>query len=146
MTHLMMQFPEAISDRQGTFHARVMARPSTAGGWEAWLEFVPTDSASIAFTTPIETQQRDRATIERWASGLTHVYAEGALSRARTHMVEAPVSDLLAALQEMVGAMDRGIPYAEWAGEADIAADAHRLRETVNRRLMALRRADEPVA
>jgi len=27
--------------------------------------------------------QRDRVTLERWASGLTHVYAEGALARAR---------------------------------------------------------------
>jgi hypothetical protein len=66
--------------------------------------------------------------MERWASGLTHVYAEGALSRAR---VRQAASEPLFALQEIVEALDRRIPQLERAGEAQIAADAERLRETI---------------
>jgi hypothetical protein len=65
-----------------TEHER-LARELHDGRWEGWLEFVPSDTATSVYTTPIETRQRDRETMKRWASGLTRVYAEGALARAR---------------------------------------------------------------
>ena len=88
MSDLVMQLlPDAVADARGVFHARAMARECDDGSWEAWLDFVSVDAgASTGYVTPIETRQRDRVTIERWASGLTRVYAEGALSRARTAM------------------------------------------------------------
>jgi hypothetical protein len=87
MADLMLQFPDAVADARGAFHARAMAREGEDGTWEGWLEFVPADAgAAISYTTPIETHQRDRVTMERWASGLTHVYAEGALARARVRL------------------------------------------------------------
>src|SRR6267378_1973609 len=84
MTDLMLQFPGVVADARGAFHARAMACEREDGTWEGWLEFVRADAgASTAYTTSIETHQRDRVTMERWASGLTRVYAEGALSPAR---------------------------------------------------------------
>ena len=82
MEYAMRTLPD-VSDARGTFQARALARLSADGRWEAWLEFVPADEdTSCVHATPIETHQRDRVTAERWMSGLTRVYAEGALARA----------------------------------------------------------------
>ena len=140
MTDLMMQFPEAVADARGVFHASAMARERGDGSWEGWLEFVPNDAeASIGYITPIETHQRNRVTMERWASGLTHVYAEGALSRAQIQQAAIAVPEPLFALQELVEALDRRIPQVERAGEAQIVADAERLRADAIQRIAALR-------
>jgi hypothetical protein len=145
MTDVMMQFPEVVSDARGTFHARAMARDRADGGWEGWLEFVPEDHTSLAYSTPIETHQHDRVTMERWASGLTHVYAEGALARARIQQPPTRESELMSALQEIVDALDRRIPHVTQAGEAAIAADAARLRADAVQRIAILRdRSTDP--
>jgi hypothetical protein len=83
MPDLMMQLRDTVSDARGEFSARAMARECHDGRWEGWLEFVRADAATSVYATPIETHQRDRETMKRWASGLTRVYAEGALARAR---------------------------------------------------------------
>ena len=84
MTELMMRFSDTVSDERGTFQPCVMAHDRGDGTWEGWLEFASarTDEATM-YITQVETHQRDRVTLERWASGLTHVYAEGALARAQ---------------------------------------------------------------
>jgi hypothetical protein len=68
--------------------------------WEGWLEFVPLDDPRAdAFVSPTESRQPERHHLAYWASGLTVVYAEGALRRARrpiivrTTVVETPASD-----------------------------------------------------
>jgi hypothetical protein len=140
----MMQLSEIVSDERGTFHARAMARERSDGSWEGWLEFVPSDTdGSCRYATPIETRQHDRTTMERWASGLTTVYADGALARAR-RLDTAPESELLHALQELVQALDRRIPQVERAGEAKIGQDARVLRADASKRIALLqdRRAD----
>ena len=72
MSDVMTKLSETVSDARGTFRARAMARRRRDGSWEGWLEFLPTDSnRSLGCTTPIETMQHDRATMKRWASGLT---------------------------------------------------------------------------
>ena len=142
MTDLMMQLPGSVADARGVFHARAMGRQCDDGTWEAWLEFVPADPhGSTGYATPVETHQRDRVTMERWASGLTRVYAEGALSRARMHDVAPAVSDPVSALRDIVEALDRRIPQVERSGEAKIAADAERLRAAAIHRLAVLRNA-----
>jgi hypothetical protein len=139
MTELIMRFPEAVSGARGMFSSSVIGRDCGDGNWEAWLEFVPTASGvATAFVTGIETRQHSRVALERWASGLTRVYAEGALARA-LH-AETPSSELLAALQEIVAALDRRIPHLERASEPDIAADAKRLRAAAVERIDVLRR------
>ena len=139
MDAVMMRLSETVSDDRGTFHARVMARERNDGSWEGWLEFVPADNDSCRYLTPIETRQHDRVTMERWASGLTVVYADGALARARTAHTATAESDQLLALQELIEALDRRVPHVERAGEATIAADARRLRATASERVALLR-------
>ena len=140
MSDLMMEFAETVSDARGTFRAWAMAGESGDGRWEGWLEFVPADrDTSAVYATPVETHQHDRETIARWASGLTHVYAEGALARATAQHGARRGSPLLIALEELVEALDRRIPQMERIGEADIAADASRLRASAKQRIAALR-------
>lgn len=80
---LVRTLPDNVSDSRGIFHPRVVACELGDGTWEAWLEFVPaaTDSAA-SYATPGETHQHTRTAVERWASGITRIYAEGALGRA----------------------------------------------------------------
>ena len=139
MDAVMMQLSGTVSDERGTFHALVMARERNDGSWEGWIEFVPPDEESRRYATPIETRQHDRVTMERWATGLTAVYADGALARARTLRTAAPESDDLRALQELIEALDRRVPHVERAGEAKIADDARRLRASARERLERLR-------
>ena len=139
MDALMIELSDTVSDERGTFHARVMARERNDGSWEGWLEFVPAGDDSRRYATPIETRQHDRVTMERWASGLTAVYADGALARARTLRTVVRESDQLLALQELIEALDRRVPHVERAGEAKIADDARRLRASASERLERLR-------
>lgn len=135
-----MQLSQTVSDDRGTFHARALARERNDGTWEGWLEFVPPENGgSRRYATPIETRQHDRVTLERWASGLTAVYADGALARARMQHPETAESELIQALQELVQTLDRRIPHVERAGEAKIAAAARRLRAEASARIALLR-------
>ena len=139
VTDVLMQLSQTVSDDRGTFHARALARERNDGTWEGWLEFVPSEKdGSRRYATPIETRQHDRVTMERWASGLTAVYADGALARARMQHPVTAESELLRALQELVQALDRRIPHVERAGEAKIAADARRLRAEASARIALL--------
>jgi hypothetical protein len=144
MDAVMMQLSETVSDERGTFHARVMARERDDGSWEGWLEFVRPDKESCGYATPIETRQHDRVTLERWASGLTPVYADGALARARTPCTATPESAQLLALQELIEALDRRVPHVERAGEATIADEARRLRAAASERIALLRDRETP--
>jgi hypothetical protein len=139
MDVVMLQLPDTVSDERGTFHALVMAHERDDGSWEGWLEFVPHGEDAGRYATPIETRQHDRVTMERWASGLTVVYAEGALSRARIQHVTPAQSAQMRALQELIEALDRRVPHVERAGEAKIADDARRLRAAASKRLARMR-------
>lgn len=144
MADTIAQFPETVSDSRGTFASRVMARDRGDGSWEAWLEFTPVGgNASSDLITGIETRQHDRVVLERWASGLTRVYAEGALARAHALDLEPAAAELLGALREIVLALDRRIPHVERANEPEIAADAKRLRDAALHRIASLHRRDQ---
>ena len=56
------------------------------GRWQAWLEFEPTEEGA-ALRTSRETTQPNREAAVYWATGLSAVYLEGALARARTPRV-----------------------------------------------------------
>jgi hypothetical protein len=118
-----------------------MGRDRGDGTWEGWLEFTAVGGdAAHAAITGIETHQHDRVALERWASGLTHVYAEGALARAHAVDAGTHTSELLDALHEIVEALDRRIPHVERASESGIAADAKRLRAAALQRIASLQR------
>ena len=144
MADMMMELSETVSGARGVFHARALACERRDGSWEAWLEFVRADAeASVRYATQIETHQHDRVTMERWASGLTRVYAEGALARARVPQTAFAASASLVALQEIAEVLDRRIPHVERAGEARIAEDAKQLRPAVVLRPLMRNDADE---
>jgi len=136
---LIMRFPDLVSAGRGVVSPAVMARPRADGTWEGWLEFAQIDAHTAAtFTTGIETRQHDRVALKRWASGLTPVYAEGALARARALQPPPSSSELLDALREIVAALDRRIPQLDRGSERTIAADAQRLRAAAMKRIDAL--------
>lgn len=101
MSEMLRSFDEPILDDSGRYHARVIGRLADDGMWEGWLEFVPADgrSANTPLISPVESRQPEREHLAYWASGLSVVYAEGALRRARrpltvrTRLVETPASD-----------------------------------------------------
>jgi hypothetical protein len=142
-----MRFPDLVSSERGVVSPAVMARPRSDGSWEGWLEFTHADTHTAAtFTTGIETRQHDRVALKRWASGLTPVYAEGALARACALQPQSSSSELLEALREIVAALDRRIPQLDRGSERGIAADAERLRATAMQRIDALGRRTREAA
>ena len=88
-----MRFTSQVSDSQGTtYDAQACGSPMADGSWQGWIEFVPTDGGAPV-RTPRETTQPNRTDTQYWATGLTTVYLEGALSRALKQpriKVEAP--------------------------------------------------------
>lgn len=99
MSEVLRTFDEPIRDESGEYHARVVGRLASDGMWEGWMEFVPLDGRSETFISPAESRQPEREHLVYWATGLTVVYAEGSLQRARrpvtvrTRVVEVPASD-----------------------------------------------------
>jgi hypothetical protein len=100
MAEVLRSFDEPIRDDSGDYHARVVGRLADDGRWEGWLEFVPLGGAGRkTYVSPVESRQPEREHLVYWASGLTPVYAEGALGRARrpvvvrTRVVEIAESD-----------------------------------------------------
>src|SRR4029077_16489944 len=63
------------------YEARACGSPMPDGNWQGWIEFVPLDR-SRPVRTARETTQPNRVDTEYWATGLTHVYLQGALRRA----------------------------------------------------------------
>ncbi len=100
MAEVLRSFDEPIRDESGEYHARVVGRMANDGMWEGWFEFVPLEGRSPdALVSAVESRQPEHEHLEYWASGLSVVYAEGALQRARrpttvrTHLIETPASD-----------------------------------------------------
>ncbi len=83
MAEVLVSFETPIGDELGTFEARAIGQFATDGMWEGWLEFVPVDGTSEVLVSSVETRQPEREHLIYWATGLTPVYLEGALHRAR---------------------------------------------------------------
>jgi hypothetical protein len=99
MAEVLRSFDEPIRDELGTYHVRVVGRCcDDEGRWEGWLEFDPLDRKGETIVGPVESKQPEREHLVYWAGGLTPVFVEGALHRARnplvvrTRMVEEPKS------------------------------------------------------
>ena len=96
MAELLVEFDTTIRAEDGTsWHPRVWGAIADDGLWEGWIEFLPagTDDRDV-IRTGRETEQPKRTDLMYWAQGLTQVYLEGALQRARrTTMPAASASD-----------------------------------------------------
>jgi hypothetical protein len=99
MAEVLTVFDAPVTDELGTYEARAVGRPTPTGMWEGWLEFVPIDGRGDVLVSGVETTQPERTHLAYWATGLTPVYLQGALRRARTpttvrvRVVPQPVSD-----------------------------------------------------
>jgi len=82
VTEVLVYFDEPIfgPDAKG-YSARACAREEGDRRWCGWLEF--SADGEEWFATPTETVQPNRRDVEYWVTGLTRVYLQGALSRAR---------------------------------------------------------------
>lgn len=116
MAEVLASFATPVSDDLGSYYARAVGRHADDGMWEGWIEFVPVDGGSDVLVGSIESRQPERQHLAYWATGLTAVYLEGALSRARkprtirVPVIDEPVSDRPAARRVIV---ERVIPKPE---------------------------------
>ena len=99
MAEVLVAFDVPVRDALGEYSARAVGRLGNDGMWEGWLEFIPIDGSSEIVVGGVETTQPEREHLEYWATGLTHVFLEGALHRARrpvtvrVRTVELPYSN-----------------------------------------------------
>jgi len=94
MAEALASFANPVGDQLGSYYARAVGRLAPDNMWEGWIEFVPVDGGSDVLVSGIESRQPEHQHLVYWATGLTHVYLEGALSRARKpHTVRVPVID-----------------------------------------------------
>ena len=152
VTDVLHAFGDAIEDHRGAFDGRVIGRQAGDGSWEGWLEFAPSNGAEH-LVTDVESRQQTRLQLLRWASGLTPVYAEGALHRAHPAALapDAPQrppadrpatdeerTDLRKRLRDLIAALDRRVPYFDRDGEREIVRDAAVLKRQAEDRLATL--------
>jgi hypothetical protein len=86
MAEVLVRFSRPIRDGASAFHAQACGAPTSDCRWTAWIEFVPIGGGR-PLRSPRETTQPNRTDAEYWAAGLTPVYLEGALQRARSPLV-----------------------------------------------------------
>ena len=157
VTDVLHAFGDAIEDHRGAFDGRVIGRQAGDGSWEGWLEFAPANGAEN-LVTDVESRQQTRLQLRRWASGLTPVYAEGALHRAHpaAPASEAPQrpapqrpaperpstdqerTDLRRRLRDLIAALDRRVPYFDRDGELEIVREAAVLKRQAQDRIAEL--------
>ena len=108
MAEVLTSFQTPVSDESGSYHARAVGRAASDHMWEGWIEFVPVSGGGDVLVSAVESRQPEREHLLYWATGLTQVYLEGALSRARkpitvrVPVVEEPISDHPAARRVVV--------------------------------------------
>ena len=84
MAEMLSHFLAPISAQDGlSYEAQACGEEGADGLWHAWIEFMPLDGGR-KLRTGWETTQPNRLDARYWALGLTRVYLEGALVRART--------------------------------------------------------------
>ena len=99
MAEILVAFDHPVRDQLGEYHARAVGRLADDGMWEGWIEFTPVDGRNEVLVTGAESRQPERNHLEYWATGLSPVFLEGALERARrpvtmrVRSIEVPLSD-----------------------------------------------------
>jgi hypothetical protein len=115
MAEVLVSFSTPVTDEFGSYYPRTVGRLAPDGMWEGWIEFVPADGSDV-LVTPVESRQPERQHLVYWATGLSQVYMEGALNRARNPVtvrvpvVDEPISDQPAPRRVIV---ERVIPKPE---------------------------------
>ena len=85
-----MDQPVRAQDRS-EWMARILGRQDGPSHWVGWIEFRSTRPPMRVVHTDRETTQPNREDLVYWTTGLSMVYLEGALARARAlGRAEAP--------------------------------------------------------
>jgi len=93
MAETLQQYPgTVVADDGSEYEARACAASMRDGLWHGWIEFVPAGDGE-PLRSPRETTQPNRAGAVYWASGLSRVFLEGALRRARAKPIVVPVTE-----------------------------------------------------
>jgi hypothetical protein len=94
VAEVLVQFTDPITSPSGEMYiARACGSEMPDGLWQGWVEFLPAgDGAPLR--SGRETTQPNRNDVEYWATGLTYVYLEGALERARSPLRAAAPPDV----------------------------------------------------
>ncbi len=87
MAEVLVTFDDPVVDDAGSYRVRAVGRQAEDGMWEGWIEFEPAGARGHVLVTAVETRQPEREHLVYWATGLTPVYLEGALHRARNPTV-----------------------------------------------------------
>lgn len=94
MAETLVQFTDTVIAEDGTeYQARACGGIAADGLWQGWIEFVPVEGGEV-LRSGRETTQPNRQDALYWATGLTTVYLEGALARARKPVGPAPKSPI----------------------------------------------------
>ena len=82
MPEVLLQFSTPVAGPDGRlYEARAIGAETADGLWNGWIEFSAGDGGELV-ATDRETTQPNRTDTVYWATGLTHIYLEGALIRA----------------------------------------------------------------
>ncbi len=91
MAEVLVEFNDVITAEDGTrYAARAVGAEADNGNWHGWLEFTDLKTGQT-IRSGRETTQPNRTDTVYWATGLTPVYLEGALERAR-HPLAKPAA------------------------------------------------------
>jgi hypothetical protein len=89
----LLQYETPVADGEDVYLARACGRVLENGQWEGWIEFEP-EGGGPTLRTARETTQPNWSDLEYWATGLSAVYLDGALRRAKAPLLlaDTPVS------------------------------------------------------
>jgi hypothetical protein len=73
------------------YRPKAYGDPQPDGTWDGWLVFFPVRGGTAIAPPGRETTQSTLAALARWATGLSPVYLDGALARARSFAQQTPV-------------------------------------------------------
>jgi hypothetical protein len=83
MAEVLHTFDTLVGDALGQYQPQAVGRLADDNMWEGWLEFFPTDGSGEVLVSSVESRQPEREHLVYWSTGLSPVYLEGALARAR---------------------------------------------------------------
>jgi hypothetical protein len=83
VAEVLVQYSEPVGAGDVTYIARACGAKSSDNLWHGWIEFTPHDGGPV-LRSARETTQPNREDAIYWATGLTPVYLEGALTRTLT--------------------------------------------------------------
>jgi hypothetical protein len=141
--HFVQQYSATLVDPYGRrYVARVYGAYRPDDLWDGWFVFFPLDGGR-AVATDRETTQGSLAAVRYWASGISTVYLDGALERARAMLPEARLARRHAQAEgEEALARAEAAAYEAAAHAARKAAlDADRRRRETEAMLLAERKA-----